>query len=342
PETGDEDDSDSDDDGPDDDDRRIAATQGGPLLGPPEISWEYWNGDGWSGLLLEDDGTDDFTEPGTVRFTVPSDLESSSFAGHEDHWVRARLVSGSYGLPRYGITSTGEIGDLIERPTPPVFGDVTIRYDQRNEPFERVLTYNNLTYRRIPDAARQDSFTPFVPPSEETQTLYLGFDGQLADGPLNLYVPMVDRTYPRGFDSGIRWEYCADPQTRVWEKLDVNDGTEGLTERGIVSLSVPGGTTAFELFGERRHWIRARVTGDEFVLDPPGHHTSDGPTSGAASDRPGRTVDVESAPPPILEGVYPNTQWGYNERTVRDEILGSSDGGGGQTVGCEHAPVTEA
>lgn len=330
-----------------DEERRLRAPRGGPLAGPPEISWEYWNGNGWTRLVLETDETSALTAPGRVRFTVPDDLDSTSVSGHENFWIRARLVSGNYGQPEYEVTSEGVRGELVQRPEPPVYGDVTVRYEGTDAPFREAVTHNNAAYRveDLPEAeSTPDPDGPLVPfrsLPDEHQTLYLGFDATLADGPINLHVPMEDKAYPSGFEPGVRWEYCANPGGPTWEKLDVYDGTEGLTERGIVTLNFPAETSAFELFGERRHWIRARVTRDEFVDSVPGAR-ADGEAGGEVERfEPGGRDDQHAETPPTIQGIHPNTQWAYNEVTER-EILGSSDGSPAQAFRCNRVPITEA
>lgn len=303
---------------------------------PPEISWEYWDGDGWSRLRLRDDGTDDLREPGTVRFTVPADLGETSVSGHDGYWIRARFVSGSYGEYRYEINADGTRGDPVERPDPPRFETVRLRYNQKGERFEEVLTDNNASLRAVDTT--ESSFVPFAEPPEETQTVYLGFDDRLHDGPINVHLLTEDRTYPRTFEPRIRWEYCVAPKRMAWKRLDVHDGTEGLTEQGIVSLTFPEATTAFELFGERRHWIRFRVTGDEYHVGAGQQKVAGNqPVAELSGDGPS---GLPSAPPTV-EAVYPNTQWAYNVETVTDEVLGSSDGTHDQTFACEGAPVTD-
>ncbi len=318
------------------DEKRVSASIGGPLSGPPELSWEYWNGNGWTKLTLDEDGTDAFQSPGGVSFTVPEDLESTTVSGHDDHWIRARLVSGNYGQPEYRVTEDGRRGELVREPDPPVFGDITINYGQEGAPFEYVLTHNNDAYSEhlTPEserltAEREEPLAPFVSLPDGKQTLYLGFGAQLREGPINLHVPMQDKAYPRTFEPAIRWEYCVDPESWSWEKLDVYDGTEGLTERGIVSINFPSPTSSFELFGEEGHWIRAAVTREEFVTD------ANGGTGPAGSG------DDEAPAPPTLEAINPNTQWAYNERTV-EETLGGSDGSPDQEFRCDHVPITEA
>jgi len=317
----------------------------GPLSGPPELSWEYWNGNGWTQLVLETDGTDEFQSPGSVEFTVPEDLSATTVSGHDDFWIRARLVSGNYGQPQYEVTADGARGRLVQRPDPPVFGDITLRYGRRGVTPETVVTSNNATTRVERD---EEPLTPFVGLPEGSQTLYLGFDAVLQDGPVNLHVPMRDKSYPRGFEPAVRWEYCRDPASGSWRKLDTYDGTEGLTERGIVSINFPNPTVPFERFGEHRHWIRARVTREPFV-------TAEGETdTGESTGEDGRVyeherthagrargAEQESREPPAVSDIRRNTQWAYNERTV-EETLGESDGSPGQAFNCSSTPITDA
>jgi predicted phage baseplate assembly protein len=319
-----------------------AGTMGAGLLsGDPEISWEYWDGDGWSRLGLVADGTDSFREAGTVRFQVPPDLSTTSVSGHEDYWLRARLVGGNYGQPRYEIAEGGGRGELVERPDPPQFGRVTLHYGQEGEPFQQVVTHNNASFETVDTGTEPLALSPFERVPDDAQTLYLGFDDVLRNGPVNLFVPTSDERYPRTFDPGMRWEYCLDPEHGRWEKLEVQDGTEGLTERGIVSINFPEATTAFELFGTSAHWLRVRVTGDAFYRGPTGPAVRREGERTIEHKREDRSAVADLPRSPTLEGVYPNTQWAYNERTVSGEILGSSDGSHDQVFACNTAPVTD-
>lgn len=333
----------------------------GIVAGDPYISWEYWNGNGWDRLRLQADGTDAFTRPGTVSFVVPDDLEATMVSGHDGYWIRARLVSGNYGQPRYEITEDGTRGDVVEEPDPPRFGDVQIHYDQGGESFEHVVTDNNLTYRHVPPGVESDPFTPFVGVPDETQTLYLGFDATLRDGPIPLFIPVEDINYPRQFDPGMQWEYCSHPHRDTWDKLDVRDGTDGLTDRGIVLFTVPGETEPVERFGSTRHWIRVRVTEDEFQprtgrpttpagsTHVPGRFLASNATPGTGRQGAGDSTaggdmtgdEAQVTTPPTLTGIHPNTQWADNAKTIEDERLGSSDGSADQTFACDNTPVTD-
>jgi uncharacterized phage protein gp47/JayE len=334
--------------GADDGGGQLMAERAGPLSGPPELSWEYWNGNGWTQLTLETDETDNFQSPGSVGFTVPEDLSATTVSGHEDFWIRARLVSGNYGQPQYEVTADGSRGRLVQRPDPPVFGDITLQYGRRGVTPDAVVTSNDAATRVEPVEPDEEPLTPFVGLPDGSQTLYLGFDAVLQEGPVNLHIPMLDKSYPRGFEPAVRWEYCRDPASGTWRKLDTYDGTEGLTERGIVSINFPSPTVPFERFGERRHWIRARVTREPFVTadeetdteEPSGE---DGRVYEHERTHTGRArgAEQESREPPAVSDIRLNTQWAYNERTV-EETLGESDGSPGQTFHCSSTPITDA
>ncbi|WP_436926295.1 putative baseplate assembly protein [Halosimplex amylolyticum] len=257
-------------------------------VGQPDLSWEYWDGEGWSRIEGLADGTGDLVGGDqTVRFPVPDDLAETSVAGHENRWIRCRLVGGSYGTWK----TTGPYGawESTHVVFPPRFDSLTISYAQQPEQARRIgtsylsyveeartpaeptlssasathlLAENHLAVSDL-TAASGGRVRPFRRLPDESQTLYFGFDAPLRGGPLTLFVDVDDQQFPNKFHPRVRWEYCVDPEGQ-WVELDVRDGTESLTERGIVRLVLPGETAPHSLFGTERHWIRARVTGHPF------------------------------------------------------------------------------
>ncbi len=337
-----EDEEEEDDD--DDESRIVSPPATGAMAGPPDVSWEYWNGDGWTQLEIAADETNNFQEKGVVSFEVPDDLDLTSVAGHENYWIRARLVEGNYGQPSYRVSQSGN-QETVDGPDPPLYSTIEIRYTQAAEQFTHVVSLNNAAYShdRIGEDAPTTAFAPFERVPDDSQTLYMGFDASLHNGPINFHVPVGETTYPRTFDPGMRWEYCTIAGRHSWSRLEVKDGTEGLTERGIAVVNFPEESAPLELFDRERHWVRVRVTGDQFDDSPDGAAAADGGRVGEirgsdASDR-SRTHGTKS--PPKVRGIYPNTQWAYNRQTVDDEILGSSDGTHGQSFSCDNEPVTE-
>jgi hypothetical protein len=60
-----------------------------------DLSWEYWNGEKWSALAVND-CTDSFHESGFIEFVSPSDLSQKKEFAKELYWLRLRFVSGSF------------------------------------------------------------------------------------------------------------------------------------------------------------------------------------------------------------------------------------------------------
>ena len=317
-----------------------------------DLSWEYWNGSGWAylpnvrGDLLK----------GWVAFEVPDDIEATAQAGHDGHWIRARVLEDghtryvnrdglaknvwemvSVAVPRFEALRIYYLPFLPKDPdaeTPrgaatgssaPSSGPT--RTDEKTggaeaEPADgrpplsdspqHVVPYNNRGYGR--DEAgrfarptggaseRRAPLTPFRRLPDETQTLYLGFDRPLENGPIQLLYSVVDKAFTDTFYPRARWEYCEDPANDAWTGLSARDGTESLTRRGIVRLVFPEPTTPFERFGRERHWIRARLIGNPFQSGDAGDGataTAAGPTAEAATaaEPPdGSSVVVETDP----------------------------------------------
>jgi hypothetical protein len=314
-----------------DTDRSDSSTDLNVMSGDPRLSWEYWNGDGWVQLSNVEDGTNTFYEAGSVTFRIPSDIEPTTVSGIENVWIRARLVSGDYGRPSIDVPNVDGLDGFTSELTPPVFGDISVQYEHQGQSFDTAFCQNNVAYSDdLTD--NETAYTPFQDLPEAEQTVYFGFDDTLHDGPITVFVPVEDTTYPQSFDPGMEWEYCTSPTEHTWTEIDVRDRTGGFTERGIVSLTFPESTTPVELFGRRRHWIRVRATQDEF--DQSLAEKQQSAQNRTVADSTGRTTA-----PPVIDGLYVNTRWAYNKRTIENEILGSSDGSHEQLFQCAHAPM---
>jgi predicted phage baseplate assembly protein len=309
----------------------------------PEVLWEYWNGDSWRRLDVTD-STNALTTDGTVSFDVPTNLKQTAIAGHESRWVRARLIEGDYGRARVEQIDEDTWETVTEHVQPPLFERVSIRYGH-NRAFEHIVTQNNCAY--TVHTGNDRPFRPFIGLGTTNQTLYLGFDEPLENGPLKLFVPLEAKLYPDSFHPRIKWEYCPDPVRGQWESLDGQDGTEGLRERGIVSLEFPRPTTAFEVAGKTFHWIRARVTEHEFAYSSKTifERQPIGTEESASTDSFERLSTEQSAPsvttPPVLSGIHPNTTWVVALESIEDEVLGRSDGTQHQTFEISNTPVID-
>lgn len=317
----------------------------------PVLSWEYFDGEGWSRLETEGEDFGDTTgglqKSGTFTFEVPRDLAQTTVAGHEGHWIRVRLVGGAYGTRKsVDVSASGEpaVYEFVESFDPPTYEEVVLDFRQYDTP-DHAVAENNLQFGDGLQPDRTGSYRPFRPVPVEEQSLFLGFDAPLRDGPINLLFDVADVSYPRTYHPQVRWERH-DPETGLWTRPDVRDGTNGLTERGIVGLTFAEATTAHRAFGEDRHWVRARVTGPPFGVES----KVDEEPSARSGEEGACGRFLETVPPagtprrhrPSVRGIYANATWAWNRRSIDGESLGSSDGTVDQTFSLGTDPVTEA
>lgn len=338
---------------------------------PPHVSWEYWNGSAWDDLSLdipdESESPELFVDSeGQFSFPVPEDFESTLVSGHEGYWIRARLVGGGYGkfIPEPPEDEDG-IWQRIDQVKEPKLSSISLAYEA-TEPLDgadgtdgtegppsgadelpsgmiaavpaQCYTDNNLTVSTVDPATR---FQPFEPLPGADQVVYFGFNGPLDGGPLQVFVDVADFQYPSAFDPRVRWEVSTDGG---WQRVSARDGTEGVTERGVVRFSPPTVTVARERFGVSRHWLRARVSGPTPFVDAP--YRRQRTTGGGDEERCGD--HLPTTPPgadaamqlPEIGLVAHNTGMAANVRTVTDEVLGSSDGTPDQQFQVVSPPVS--
>ncbi|SEP26614.1 putative baseplate assembly protein [Halogranum amylolyticum] len=257
-------------------------------LDPPPVAWEYWNGKSWAlieqleGKEIPDGGEPtDSTEvtnlrltgdstTGRITFPVPSYLEATTVFGVDGHWIRARLRRGRFHQVTFRKNTTSDFGGgvywtLVTKSVGvPLFTGITVGYEETGGQAEALVSLNNLDYRLEPTTG---GVTPFRRLPDESQTVYLGFDGPLVGGPLHLFVSPEDREYPETFTPRLRWEYDAGSEPAgpggdgdAWTRAEVRDETADLTRRGLVRLVFSEPSVAHERFDEELHWLRARVT----------------------------------------------------------------------------------
>jgi hypothetical protein len=67
-----------------------------PPMSPVRLSWQYWNGQAWSKLTVED-GSENFTLSGLIKFLVQADCQTKAeFDLSERYWLRVQWETGDY------------------------------------------------------------------------------------------------------------------------------------------------------------------------------------------------------------------------------------------------------
>jgi len=200
---------------------------------------------------------------------------------------------------------------------PPSLKSLSLSYTyEASSSLSACYAYNDFHYNHGTQAVR--SFAPFTPTADQSPTLYLGFDKPFPHRSIALYLQVEspqpgeitkatqNRNKPRTDSPRIIWEYY---DSKGWVSLGVKDETKAFTQWGIIEFSGPTDFTPRNEFGQTLYWIRARWESGEFLVQP------------------------------RLRRILTNTIWASQEITIKEELLGSSDGQPKQTYRTAQFPV---
>jgi uncharacterized phage protein gp47/JayE len=319
------------------------------------LSWEYFDGKRWrilgkSGITGTKkhpgenewgfiDGTSALTSSGVISFRVPKDLKAGEVSGETNFWIRARIEQGDYGSQGSYMLDSDRWVYRDDRPLrPPSVKQVALKYRADLQNVKHVMSYNDFRYRDHSDEAKVEyrPFQPFSAVADEGAALYLGWNGKLPNDPLSFYVLLAEGT-ARAPGSGadgegertneehlrawyaereavweaeqrVVWEYWDGSN---WQPLVIIDGTKNFTQSGFVEFVGPDDHQKTLKFTEDRYWIRARLEMGGYVK------------------------------PPRIQRILGNTVDAANVVTMRDEVLGSSDGTPIQSFALAHGPLLE-
>lgn len=277
----------------------------------PELSWEYWNGAGWVTLRVTDT-TKQLLFPGEIKFTVPANLSKTEVAGQDNYWVRARIVGGDYGREMYKLDPTNKLQstkDSIRPPLIKVLG-ITYSFSQDLAP-QACLTFNNLSYldQTAANKTLDKYFSPFEPLHDTRRAVYFGFDQTFTGGPVRLYAVAKELSTSAGTMPKFSWTVAV--ENNQWKTVPVDDDTSAFTKPELITWTIPSKPQKQESFGETLYWVRATLE------------------EGSWNESP------------VLTGLFPNTTMARQARTLRNEILGSSDGTASQAFRFAQPPVLD-
>lgn len=308
-----------------------------PLPNPSDdlvLSWEYYDGKRWRLLGRsskrgnmpggEDfgfhDGTQAFSQSGTVSYRRPQDMEECELNGETFRWFRVRVEKGDYGVAGTYTLDNEKWVFRDERPLrPPAVRNVSIRYREDYRDVRNAIVFNDFAYTDVTEDARTDFtiFQPFTPKADESPALYLGFDQRLPNEGLAMYFHLAEdmglgslpedeaaiafdelSSYNAARDAAwaaeqrVVWEYW---DGSLWQPLSVVDGTGGFTASGFLDFVGPDDWVKSMKFTEERFWFRAR-------LEMGGY-----------------------ARAPRIKRILTNVVEAKHQTTIRGETLGSSD-----------------
>jgi hypothetical protein len=297
----------------------------------PTLSWEYFDGVAWRLIDGLTDSTDNLAHTGDVQFCVPVDLQQTDVVGHKNDWIRARLVGGDYGQETVtvttvtsGTTSTQTVDRNKDSILAPYVGTLTVKYRVCCPAVpEYVIASDNGGNIDQTDVnkngnARVEYFVPLGAAlanaasgasDARDRAIFLGFDQPITGGPIAILFIVIEGTFDRAYP--LRVDALAGNR---FVPVEVKDDTRGLSETGLVELSLNEPPQLTELFGVARFWVRLRPS---TVLPP-----------------------TDAWDPNIL-AAYLNATWAAAADTQVREMLGSSDGSPNQRFRLARKPVLE-
>jgi Baseplate J-like protein len=329
----------------------------------PILIWEYWNGITWANLKLDDQISDpDNNLLQWIKFTCPDDMSQTSVNGLKNFWIRSRIISGDYGKeklipvgtpPEYRV-------DVSEILFPKIF-NVELSFTPNPKQPENCIGYNNLEY--VEHTIKTDrNIRPFVPfyglADDDVPALYLGFDRQPSQGPINLYISVghLERqdnkdseTNTKNNDnqysstsspfSSISYYYYSNKEQK-WKDLDIIDETQDFVKSGYLKILFPFDFSTYSLFGKDLYWIKAMDTRSLFASA-----IRYGKKCPCQSIINGENTDIKVNSGrllPLIRGLYLNAVPSMNLTKVEEEIIGSSNGEQNQSFKFSRTPVVSS
>ena len=302
------------------------------------LRWEYFNGKRWKVLgriknsdkSIETehelvDATACFTQSGSVAFKRPKDIAAAEVNGTEAMWVRCRIEIGNFGVPgSYELDADTWVWKDDNPLRPPTLKALVFKFQEEPHHVEHCLVYNDFVFTDHSKIASTEykPFQVFQPVTEESPTLYLGWEAPFPNDSCAIYFNVLEAEHRGGraalhaFDDRsdgyveqrVVWEYWTG---KTWGPLAPRDTTENFTQAGFIEFVGPTDMRKGRRFGDNLYWLRAR-------LEMGGYDEA-----------------------PRVDRVMLNATYALNVTTFGDTPLGSSQGTPNQFFHFPRGPVLE-
>ena len=209
------------------------------------IIWEYWNGNGWARISIEDENYSLFNgnESGIkkIEFICPEDIKKNLVNAYEGYFIKARInkINNSYKTNGYYII--------------PTLDNLKISYDLKTNKCENIIVERDREQHSYID----DSAICLVKGiNDENPTLYFEINKEIIGGPIKLYFSIDSNILNAA--PNIKWEYyCMKDGIRGWHQLNIYDGTNNFSNSGSVTFLGMENGERIQLFGKEGYYLRA-------------------------------------------------------------------------------------
>lgn len=246
-----------------------------PLLGElvggaptPRIEWQRRTTNDWDDFASTSNSLRSFTTPTPASGNDPLS-RPFTLGGGTGHFIRGFLAEGDFGWVRYqeriaafaaaaaNGSPTVSAGDLVP-PDPPVVSRLTLDYETRAVPVDRVVSSDAWSEREWSGSGRFYAFSIPIEVTSDRKGGMVAFGLRLgaasAGSSVSVYFDVDSAAACEA--SGVpdaRWEYWS---PEGWAALDVADATLGLRQSGLLRFVAPSGWVEGGVLGAEGKWVR--------------------------------------------------------------------------------------
>ncbi len=216
------------------------------LVKADEITIEYYNGIGWKKLNCDTEYAGLFANAENGRyslsFTCPEDWVSSESGPYSGRTLRMRITRSDNCYMRPAIHTYPIIEGL----------KITYSYEGRYVPPVKLERIAGTVKSDISEQIGTGKPFTILSGSEYAEdTLYIGLDRKLEEGPISLYFQLSEISNQNGVR--FRLEYSS---PTGFKEMRFTDLTEEFTRSGTIMFLPPADMTEMTLEGNRLYWIR--------------------------------------------------------------------------------------
>jgi hypothetical protein len=215
-----------------------------------EVVWEYWNGDGWARLVFDEHGERMFSreqddiQKVSLSFICPEDTAMGYVNAHYNYWIRARIRKVRNAYKQHVLYRC----PIIERL------ELSYQYHAEMRELDYLITERNLETNGITITGQQD-FAIFQRQMPEERAIYFCMQNPITRGPIAIYFSIKQQLQQPSLP--LRWEYFAVEGDRSrWTELKVSDGTNMLSQSGLVVMTGKTTNRKATFFAQEGFWIR--------------------------------------------------------------------------------------
>lgn len=211
-----------------------------------EIVIEYFNGTGWKKVNTNAPVSQLFQDAKAgkceIYFICPDDWEKLEAGSQSAHWLRIRLLRSDNCYYQPALHNFPIINNL----------KISYSYLERMDTPQKIICFQGSRRRDMTLAMAQNEQIPvFIRNPYNSNSLYLGFDKKMEDGPVSIMFSIKSR---EGF-IGRKLKYYYSTHDG-FERLKLIDNTNGLEHTGTICFIPPTDMTRTVLEGKDAYWIR--------------------------------------------------------------------------------------